>query len=157
MKHYENTNRLDIQRKKICKYYNIPADLFLEHLNRTLKDFVKCIGANVKSSTVVQASKSLKGLLNVGTHFDSICGVHPVSLHHTKASAKDDRDKILKQIVSDSHVFDYVPGRVHETFKNIHPHISSHIDSTKLFAWITQTRNNIANRHELRKILQKGK
>ena len=73
---------------------NIPADLFLEHLNRTLKDFVKCIGANVKSSTVVQASKSLKSLLNIGTHFDSISSVHPVSLHHTKASSKDDRDKI---------------------------------------------------------------
>lgn len=105
----------------------------------------------------MQASKSLKALLNIGTHFDSICGVNPVSLHHTKASAKDDRDKILKQLVSESQVFDYVPGRYHKTFKNIHPHISSHIDATALIAWIKQTRNNIANRHELRKILQKKK
>lgn len=134
---------------------NIPADLFLEHLNRTLKDFVKSIGANVTSSTVVQASKSLKCLFNIGTHFDLICGVNPVSLHHTKASAKDDRDKILKQLVSDSQVFDYIPGRYHKTFKKIHPHISSHIDATELIAWIKRTRNNIANRHELRKIFQK--
>ena len=79
-------------------------------------------------STIVQASKSLKFLLNVGDHFDEICDIKAVSLHHTKASSKEDRDKILKQLVSESRVFDYVPGRYHKTFKGIHPHISSHID-----------------------------
>ena len=136
---------------------NIPADLFLEHLNRTLKDFVSSIGANVSTSTVVQARKSLKFLLNLGTHFDEICSIKPVSLHHTKASSKDNRDKILTQLVSESRVFDYVPGRYHTTFKGIQPHISSHIDNVKLIKWVKQTRNNIANRHELKKLFQREK
>ena len=39
---------------------NIPVDLYLEHLNRTLKDYVRSIGANVTANTVVRASKSLR-------------------------------------------------------------------------------------------------
>ena len=136
---------------------NIPVDLFLEHLNRTLKDYIRSVGPNVSSSTTVHASKSLKFLLNVGTHFDSICGIKPVSLHHTKASSKDDRDKIIKQLITESKVFDYVPGRYHKTFKNIRPHISSHIDASKLITWIKQTGSNIANKHELKNIFQKDK
>lgn len=135
----------------------IPADLFLEHLNRTLKDFVKSTGANVNTDTVVKASKSLKFLLNVTTHFDSISDIKPVSIHHTKASTKMDRDKILKQLASETRVFDYIPGRCHQTFKNIHPQISSHVDAKALIAWIKQTRDNIANRHELKKLFQRRK
>ena len=136
---------------------NIPVDLFLEHLNRTLKVFVSSTGPNVSTSTIVHASKSLKFLMNIGNHFDEICGIAPVSLHHTKASSKDDRDKIVKQLVSESRVFDYIPGRHHKSFKDIKPHVSSHIDSKKLQTWIKQTRNNIANRHELKNLFQREK
>ena len=136
---------------------NIPVDLFLEHLNRTLKVFVSSTGANVSPSTITQTSKSLKFLLNISDHFDEICNVNPISLHHTKASSKEDRDKILKQLASESRVFDYVPGRYHKTFKGIHPHISSHLDINKLVTWIKQTRNSIDNRHELKKLFQREK
>ena len=113
--------------------------------------------ANVSPSTITQTSKSLKFLLNISDHFDEICNVNPISLHHTKASSKEDRDKILKQLASESRVFDYVPGRYHKTFKGIHPHISSHLDINKLVTWIKQTRNSIANRHELKKLFQREK
>ena len=134
---------------------NIPVDLFLEHLNRTLKDFMRSMGPNVSSSTIIQASKSLKFLLNVGTHFDLICGIKPVSLHHTKASSREDRDKIIEQLVSETRVFDYIPGRYHKTFKNIQPHISSHIDAHKLITSMKEIIKKITNRHELRNIFQK--
>ena len=78
-------------------------------------------------STIAQASKSLKLLLNITDHLDKICDIKPVSLRHTKASSKEDRDIILK-LVSESRVFDYIPGRYHKNFENIRPHISSHID-----------------------------
>ena len=35
---------------------NIPADVFLEHLNRTLKDYLNGIGLNISKNTIVQAS-----------------------------------------------------------------------------------------------------
>lgn len=91
----------------------------------------------------------------MGNHFDDICGIKPVSIHHTKASSKDDRDKILTQLVSETKVFDYIPGRYHKTFKDVRPHVSSHIDINKLTTWIKQTRDSIANRHELKKLFQR--
>ena len=79
-----------------CSGTNIPADLFLEHLNRTLKDYLNGIGSNISDSTIVHASKSLKCLLNIATRFDLLCNIRPVSIHHTRSSSKEDRDKILK-------------------------------------------------------------
>ena len=32
---------------------NIPVDLFMEHLNRTLKDYLLGLGANVSESTII--------------------------------------------------------------------------------------------------------
>ena len=59
-------------------------------------------------------------------------------------------DKILTQLVTDTKVFDYIAGQYHKTFKGIHPHISSHLDTVKLTNWIKQTRNSIVNRQELK-------
>ena len=84
---------------------NIPVDLFLEHLNRTLKDYLHGIGPNISNNTIVQASKSLKGLLDIGMHFDQACNIKPVSVHHTKASSREDRDKIITELVIDSTTF----------------------------------------------------
>ena len=132
---------------------NIPVDLFLEFLNRTLKDYLNGIGSNVSESTIVQASKSLKCLLNVCTHFDQIC---TASIHHTKKSSNQDRDKIIDELCNKSKVFDYIPGRFHSTFKNISPHISSHIQVDKLTKRIQQTKTNIAKYYKLKEVLQKN-
>ena len=37
---------------------NIPADLYLEHLNRTLKDCLHSVGPNISIQSIVQSSKS---------------------------------------------------------------------------------------------------
>ena len=56
-------------------------------------------------------------------------------MHHTNASSKEDRDKIITQL-TESRVFDYIPGCFHNTFKGIKPHVLSHIDVEKLTQWI---------------------
>ena len=43
---------------------NIPSDVFMEHLNRTLKDYLKGLGENISDSTILQTGKSLRGLIN---------------------------------------------------------------------------------------------
>ena len=35
---------------------NIPTDLFMEHLNRTLKDYMKGLGANISEKAIVQTA-----------------------------------------------------------------------------------------------------
>lgn len=54
---------------------NIPADLYLEHLNRTLKDYLNGVGPNISSNAIVQTSKSLKCLLDVAGF--ATLGSHP--------------------------------------------------------------------------------
>ena len=63
---------------------NMPVDLYMEHLNRTLKDYLKGLGANVSEATITQTSKSLRNLMELTSHLDSIRDIHPESiLYHT--------------------------------------------------------------------------
>lgn len=86
---------------------NIPIDLLMEHLNRTLKDYLNNLGANVSEATIIQTSKSLRSLLNTCTQFDRACGIAPDFLHHSKCKYGKDLDLILNELVVESKVFDY--------------------------------------------------
>ena len=101
----------------------------------------------------MQTSKSLKCLLDVTTKFDRVCNIGLTSMHHTRTSSKEDRDKIITQL-TESRVFDYIPGRFHHTFKGIKPHVSSHIDVEKLIQWIQAKKESIAKHYKLKQVLQ---
>ena len=131
---------------------NLPVDLYMEHLNRTLKDYLGNAGANISESSVVRASKSLHALFQISTQFDNSSGINPVSLHHTKRGYGKDLELILNELVSTSHVFDYVPGRCHASFKTIKPHITSHLDTDKLMQWLKMHVKNISKIIQLRNI-----
>ena len=133
---------------------NIPSDLFMEHLNRTLKDYLKGLGANISDSTVLQTGKSLRGLMDITAYFDELCDIAPSSLHHTKHSASKDEELILKELTSESRVFDYIPGRCHRSFQNIKAHVSSSIDTFKLVTMIKKHQRAIADYMDLRMILK---
>ena len=128
----------------------IPSDLFMEHLNRTLKDYLKGLGANISDSTILQTGKSLRGLMDMTAYFDELCDIASASLHHTKHSAKE---LILKEF-SESRVFDYIPARCHRSFKNIKAHVSSSIDAFKLVAMIKKHQHAIADYIDLKMILK---
>ena len=52
---------------------NIPSELFMEHLNRTLKDYLKGLGSNIIShGTILQTGKSLCGLVDSTAYFDEL-------------------------------------------------------------------------------------
>ena len=112
---------------------NLPVDLFMEHLNHTLKDYFASTCANVSEASIVRVSKSLHSLLQISKQFDRTSGVKPISLHHSRREYGTDLELILKELVVDSNVFDYVPGRYHYSFKTTQPHIISHVDVNK---WI---------------------
>ena len=54
---------------------NLPVDLYMEHLNRTLKDYLHGLGANLSKPTIIKTSKSLRSLLEVCAQFDLISAV----------------------------------------------------------------------------------
>ena len=80
----------------------------MEHLNRTLKDYITSTGANVSEAGIVRASHSLHSLMQISTQFDQCSGVNCVSLHHTRREYGTDLDFIVKELVVDSKVFDYI-------------------------------------------------
>ena len=133
---------------------NIPVDLYMEHLNRTLKDCLLGLGANISESTIIQISRSLSKLMAVSTHFDSECGVPKESIYHTCKDTSKDLQLVVDELQK-SKVFDYIPGRYHKTFQNIKPHISAHVDTDKLFSWIQGHQKKISNSIKLRNILHK--
>lgn len=114
---------------------NVPLDLHMEHLNRTVKEHIVSLGANVAEKSILQCGQSLKGLIETCENFDKEMQVRSSS-KHTKVSGANDEKVILKELTKTSHVFDYVPGRVHPSFKTLRPSIAEHIDKGKLLRWI---------------------
>ena len=108
---------------------NIPVDLHNEYLNHVLKTAVSAVGANVSPASILQCGKSIKGLVDTVNAFDKEHHVHPVSTKHTRSSLVKDEDAILDELVKKSHVFEYIPGRAHHTFRNIAPNPTSSIDT----------------------------
>lgn len=120
---------------------NIPVDLYNEHLNRALKTAVAGVGANVAPKTIIQCGKSLKGLLEIVANYDQENSIHEASSKHTRSSLLKDEDAVLDELVRKSCVFDYTPGRDHNTFRSIVPNPAVTIDKTKLI--------DIINRYKL--------
>ena len=71
---------------------NIPSDLYMEHLNRALKDCLKGLGANISDATILQTGKSLRRLMHKTSYFDKICAIKPDSIHHTQRSSMKDEE-----------------------------------------------------------------
>lgn len=122
---------------------NIPLDLHMEHLNRTVKDHVTTLGANVAEQSILQCARSLKGLIETCSTFDAQLGLEPSSISHSKANTSKDEKVIIKELTETSRVFDYVPGRNHASFKSIHPSITEHINMTKLIQWIQKKKKGM--------------
>ena len=133
---------------------NIPVDLYNEHLNRTLKDYIKCLGANVTEKRIVDLSKSLQSLHSLCHNADRALEIAPESLHHTVCSSEKDEKLIIDELVVKSRVFEYIPGRSHHSPINAQPCIAKDIDSNKLLMWITNQKKKLKIDFEFQKYLE---
>ncbi len=124
---------------------NLPVDLYMEHLNRCLKDYIIGLGANITENMVVACGKSLNGMMAVTSNFDNVCNLHRESLHHTTKSSTKDEELIIKELTSNSKVFDYIPGRAHRAFGAISPNVASCINANKLFKWLNEHKKAAAD------------
>jgi len=82
--------------------------------------------------------------------------VNPDSLSHTKHCNSKDAAMILKELTTDSRVFDYIPGQCHKSFKSIKAQISKHLDTHDLIInTIKQHQQSIADHMDLKCILSR--
>ncbi len=122
--------------------HNIPADLHMEHLNRTCKDTLGNLGANKTPQAIVRAGKAAGNISKMLKHFDFVNKITPGSSAHTRQSQQKDIDKILHEIHTKQKVFAHVSGRKHSSFPTLACNIFRHIKEKKLNAWM---------QHQLRK------
>ena len=97
--------------------HNISADLYLEHLNKLLKDTICHLGANKTPQAIIRAGKALGALEYILHEFDKSTGVW-VTTNHTTRSEAEDLTKMVTEL-SQKKVFSYNPGGKHQTFPSI--------------------------------------
>ena len=143
-----------VVNSKGCPRANIPIDLHMEHLNRTLKDIMHGLGANISEKAIVNASQSLHGLVSLGNSYDKQLEINQASMHHTKKSCEKDRDVVIKQLASNSKVFHYTPGRRHRGYQEISPNITQRIKVDALFKWVRVHQKKLANEQRFKRLFQ---
>ena len=136
--------------------HNIPLDLYNEHINRTLKDYICGLGANVTEDRIVNISKSLQSLITICCEADNALGIPPISLHHTTRSSEKDERLIIDELTKKSRVFEYIPGRMHRAFPDIQPCIAKSIDKSKLIKWINEHKKKLKIDFEFSHNLEKN-
>ena len=96
---------------------NISCDLYMEHLNRLLKDAIRALGANKTPKAIGRVGRCTAPLDEILERFDTIHNYSSQSDHHKKPSANKDITSMLEQLRK-ADVFHYTHGRKHHAFSN---------------------------------------
>lgn len=131
--------------------HNIPVDLMNEHLNRALKDAVAGTGPNIAQHTILQCGRSLDGLQKVTNSFDRQHGLHPESVEHSRPSLAKDERLIIEEL-SQSKVFDYIPGREHRSFRTIKANAAQNVNLKKLTESILRQKSMLQSEQNVSKL-----
>ena len=115
--------------------HNIPCDLHLEHLNRTLKTAICRLGANVAPHAIERAGKCIGEVVSMLHHFDDISGVKPVNSAHSAGRIEQDIRKIVEELVCKSKVFVNLEKRSHTSLK-VHGSLFNSVKKTDLMKWM---------------------
>lgn len=93
---------------------NIPCDLHLEHINRTVKTAVSTLGPNVTPKAIQRVGVCVGPLMEACRNFDKETHTPVHSGKHAMKSFSKDLAVIVKELHS-SKVFSYLPGRKHNS------------------------------------------
>lgn len=125
---------------------NIPADLYMEHLNRECKGILSGMYSNVTEKSVTRVSRALKPLHSTMLAFDLQNKVPFDSGVHHRKSTITDKKKIIKQL-RDSKVFIKRPKRFHKSFPKHSQNVMLKLKPVKLKKWMKQKAQDILKYH----------
>ena len=95
---------------------NVPCDLAMEYLNRRLKCVIRQLGANVRPSAIVRASRSIRVVDTVCELFEHSVEASISGDHHTMA--KDIKDfNLVLGVLMEKELFKEESGRSHRQFQ----------------------------------------
>ena len=95
---------------------NISCDLYMEHLNRLLKDAIRALGANKTPNAIDRLGKWIAPLGDILDNFDTLHQLTSQGADHKVPSADKDMTRIVNELCG-AGVFRNVPGRKHNSFK----------------------------------------
>ena len=126
---------INVQGRVSC---NIPRNLHIEHLNRTVKETLQHLGANKTEHTIVRSSKCSQLLTSLLSNFDTTTGLTEVSGAHARASERNDVERMVSVLCSNS-VFCEVGRRSHGPFENFKSNNRiMTLDIAKLKEWMNE-------------------
>ena len=114
---------------------NIPCDLYMEHLNRTVKTCIVHLGANKTERSIQRVGKSISLINEMMEKFDHDNGIASASTYHPIPLSKTDRDHILDEL-NKQKVFSVIPGREHMCFKKFRCNIMKTLNKDKIKMWM---------------------
>lgn len=95
---------------------NIPCDLFMEHLNRRLKNVIRSMGANVTPKAIVKAGKAIGSVHHVCQVFEEQTATSLRSDRHTVPPLGKDFLTVLR-VLKEEKVFLTQGSRQHVSYK----------------------------------------
>ena len=122
--------------------HNIPCDLYIEHLNRVLKDGIKGLGANKTEKAITRLGKCIDALDGVLTNYDEVLQVRHSASFHTVASLDKDIKLMVNELSEHVKPFSCVKGRHHKNIKISKPLIKS-LNSSKFHLWMNEKWNSL--------------
>ena len=125
--------------------HNVPADLYMEHLNCICKVAVANLGANKTPNGLKRAGKCVGVLAEVQATYDKKLHVTKWSGYHTVASTNEDENIILGQLL-EAKVFCHVDDRKHRYFENMQKNLLSSIKEKNLHEWMRDNLQIIKNK-----------
>ena len=90
-------------------------------------------------------------LLQTVDNFDFKSELHPASTMHTKSALTKDEHAVLEELVNISHVFDYIPGHQHHTFKSIAQNLALSVNKEKLCTTINKYNQELKHKANVAK------
>ena len=116
---------------------NIPCDLHLEHLNRSLKTTICNLGPNVVPKAIQRASRCIGDVISACHNYDRLCGIHPASTSHSSAKIEKDIKVVVNELVNTSKVFQHTAKQSHSSCK-VKGSLLRTVDKQKLSRWMKE-------------------
>ena len=114
---------------------NISCDLYMEHLNRLLKDAINALGANKTPKAIDRLGKCIAPLGEVLDTYDRVHGVESQTSRHNPPSVDKDLTVIINELLK-ANVFNSSPGRKHYAFSSFTNNPVSLLEEDNVNKWM---------------------
>ena len=114
---------------------NISCDLFMEHLNRLLKDAIRALGANKTPKAISRLGKCIAPLADILDMFDTLHNISSQTADHKIPKADKDMTRLVNELHS-AGVFHNLPGRKHHSFSKFKNNPVLSLNNEEVNTWL---------------------